>query len=473
MKNYITTKTYNTLNLTVLPILLIYSLSITLTPIVSGITNAKFNSLSLAQKNNFQLLAGKAEGKNTTTAINTATYISNGQILARQIDNSNLQSYITDAKGSVLKLNDSNGLNTQNYSYAAYGDVINIATPQKVQQRNALINNDNTIIPNSLQYNGERFDNNTKLQYLRARFYNPETKRFVTQDTYSLLNRFGYVNGNPVTYSDPAGHDVWSDIGNGISNAWNSVSNGISSAWNSSDGAKAGLGIAGGLLGLGLIGLTGLAGYGICRKIKSFRKPPPIEGKGVINTEENMPVVSLNENNSTASITSGNSTSSSSENLVKTIATLEAQTKKELTKHIADLTVDDVTKNIIDSEVIHSKETKKKIEEIPNELFYPDDKLCDKFMFEKDGVRLKYIRTFLKRKNSLSDKITTYMRAITGSTKIYAILVYNANQLTEMMEKNSALTKEAQASIKGLREYTESCEFLEIAYQQIVTLNLL
>ena len=69
---------------------------------------------------------------------------------------------------------------------------------------------------NPFQYNGERFDNNTALQYLRARFYNPEIKRFVNQDSYSLLNRFAYVDANPVMITDPTGHNAF----NPFSAAW-------------------------------------------------------------------------------------------------------------------------------------------------------------------------------------------------------------------------------------------------------------
>ena len=50
------------------------------------------------------------------------------------------------------------------------------------------------------------------LYYMRQRYYNPEIKRFINQDilTGSLsdsqsLNRYSYVQGNPVSYTDPFG----------------------------------------------------------------------------------------------------------------------------------------------------------------------------------------------------------------------------------------------------------------------------
>jgi len=75
-------------------------------------------------------------------------------------------------------------------------------------------------IPNQFMYNGERFDNNTNLQYLRARFYSPEVKRFVNQDTYEFLNRFSYVDNNPISKTDPSGHvAIHEVIGNWFNNA--------------------------------------------------------------------------------------------------------------------------------------------------------------------------------------------------------------------------------------------------------------
>jgi len=265
-------------------VLLIYLLSITLIPIANCIINTRVNVYvsTAEQYNTFKALATKINNAAFNT-INTATYINNGQMLLRQIDNTNLQSYIFDAKGSVLKLNNSNGSNAQNYSYDAYGKFINVAVLQKVQQCRALISNDNLNIPNSFQYNGERYDNNTALQYLRARFYNPESKRFVNQDTYDLLNRFGYVDSNPVMGTDPTGHDVAT---NWIKDAWKSVINGVSNIWNSGTGEKVGL-IASG------ISIAALVVGGKYAYSHFFKKPiKNILGKGATIIESatlNMP----------------------------------------------------------------------------------------------------------------------------------------------------------------------------------------
>ena len=184
---------------------LIYLLSITLIPIVNSIINTKSNAyVNIAKQYSALLNKGLVAKINSAAfnTINTTTYINNGQMLARQIDDNNLQNYVNDAKDSALKLNSADKSQNQTYSYDAYNKPIT----------NTIKSDSALNVVNSFQYNGERFDNNTALQYLRARFYNPETKRFLNQDSYDLLNRFGYVNGNPVMNSDPTGNNVFSDF---------------------------------------------------------------------------------------------------------------------------------------------------------------------------------------------------------------------------------------------------------------------
>uniref|UniRef100_UPI00366D0C9F RHS repeat-associated core domain-containing protein n=1 Tax=Anoxybacteroides rupiense TaxID=311460 RepID=UPI00366D0C9F len=56
----------------------------------------------------------------------------------------------------------------------------------------------------------------TKLYYLQARYYDPETARFLSRDPYPgdldnpiTQNGYTYANNNPVIYVDPDGELPW------------------------------------------------------------------------------------------------------------------------------------------------------------------------------------------------------------------------------------------------------------------------
>ena len=54
-------------------------------------------------------------------------------------------------------------------------------------------------------YGSGYYDPESNLQYMGARYYSAETQRFMAQDSYNLLNRYNYANGNPVMNYDPDG----------------------------------------------------------------------------------------------------------------------------------------------------------------------------------------------------------------------------------------------------------------------------
>jgi RHS repeat-associated protein len=71
---------------------------------------------------------------------------------------------------------------------------------------------------NPFRYCGEYFDKETGTIYLRARYYNPEIGRFISEDSYPgeandplSLNLYTYVGNNPINLFDPTGHWAQSD----------------------------------------------------------------------------------------------------------------------------------------------------------------------------------------------------------------------------------------------------------------------
>jgi RHS repeat-associated protein len=67
---------------------------------------------------------------------------------------------------------------------------------------------------NGKAYINERFDPETGLQYLHARYDDPSLGRFLTPDTWDPIlagvdiNRYAYAGNDPINASDPAGHQV-------------------------------------------------------------------------------------------------------------------------------------------------------------------------------------------------------------------------------------------------------------------------
>ena len=100
--------------------------------------------------------------------------------------------------GNVRQLTNSAGAVTDEYEYDAYG---NSFTKQGTT-------------PNNYLYRGEQFDADLGLYYLRARYYNPATGRFMSRDPEdgktkipATLHKYLYASGDPVNAADPAGRE--------------------------------------------------------------------------------------------------------------------------------------------------------------------------------------------------------------------------------------------------------------------------
>jgi len=118
--------------------------------------------------------------------------------------------YLYDGRGNTTELTDNRGVARDRYRYDPYGAPIPKAT----------IGPNPWYTDNPYRYNGEDYDINSGLQYLRARYYEPNTGRFLSRDSYLgdiadplTQNRYIYALNNPIKYSDPSGHRVIMDDG--------------------------------------------------------------------------------------------------------------------------------------------------------------------------------------------------------------------------------------------------------------------
>jgi RHS repeat-associated protein len=125
----------------------------------------------------------------------THTYLyGNGRIA--QYGETGPEFFLTDGLGSVRQLADSAGDITLSKNYQPYGEVA--------------FNAGNGT--SSYGFTGEMTDP-TGLIYLRARLYFPEISRFLSKDPWLgnhvrplSLNRWAYVESNPVNFIDPTGY---------------------------------------------------------------------------------------------------------------------------------------------------------------------------------------------------------------------------------------------------------------------------
>jgi RHS repeat-associated protein len=106
--------------------------------------------------------------------------------------------YGYDGGGNVRQLTSSAGAVTDTYEYDAFGNKIN--------------STGNT--PNNYLYRGEQYDPDLGLYYLRARYYNPNSGRFLSRDPEEgnkfypkALHKYLYASGDPVNAFDPTGKD--------------------------------------------------------------------------------------------------------------------------------------------------------------------------------------------------------------------------------------------------------------------------
>ena len=139
----------------------------------------------------YEKTAGKAETAGTTT-----TYLYGQGLISEQTGDLYLYHHYNHL-GSTMLLTDGEGNVVETYTYGVYGE---------------LLSGDESLT--RFLYNGRcgvSTDDNG-LYYMRQRYYNPEIKRFVNQDILAgslgnsqSLNRYSYVQGNPVSYTDPFG----------------------------------------------------------------------------------------------------------------------------------------------------------------------------------------------------------------------------------------------------------------------------
>ncbi|MBL1259190.1 MAG: RHS repeat-associated core domain-containing protein [Thiotrichaceae bacterium] len=105
-----------------------------------------------------------------------------------------------DQVNSVVALSDHNGVTAQKRAYTPFG--LDLSSSGEST--------------NSLAYTGREQDNESGLYYYRARYYDPEVGRFISEDPLGFeagINFYSYVGNNPLRFNDPMGLDTQVSIG--------------------------------------------------------------------------------------------------------------------------------------------------------------------------------------------------------------------------------------------------------------------
>ena len=111
--------------------------------------------------------------------------------------------YLKDLANTVLALANSSGSIVESYVYDAYGNV-------------TIRNGSGTVIPvsaygNRFLFQGREYDYTTQLYHFRARWYDTETGRWLSNDPIGIsggLNLYAFCGNDPVNFVDPMGEKI-------------------------------------------------------------------------------------------------------------------------------------------------------------------------------------------------------------------------------------------------------------------------
>ena len=139
------------------------------------------------------LYINKYYEKNTSTGIETTSYYLGDKLIATRAGDT--LTYIhQDSLGSTSTVSSSTGALVSSIRYYPFGGT-----------RSGSVDTDK-------KFTGQRLDG-TGLYYYNARYYDPAIGRFVSPDSVGqklsapqTLNRYSYVQNNPLKYTDPTGH---------------------------------------------------------------------------------------------------------------------------------------------------------------------------------------------------------------------------------------------------------------------------
>ena len=161
--------------------------------VASGLSNTVATIL-------YHYYAGQGQLLNSVQDDNFSGYLLANGMALRSYQHANtpqVQTYIRNRHSSVITTISNKTTKTQQYnSYGALNGTSSLAKKQEVYG----------ISTNPLRYSNYPFDVLADIYYLKARYYTPIYRSFLSRDSYNLANRYYYGNANPIIGSDLNGH---------------------------------------------------------------------------------------------------------------------------------------------------------------------------------------------------------------------------------------------------------------------------
>lgn len=138
----------------------------------------------------------EADGNNNVTRY----YLHGDGLLATVTPTDDVYCYHYDAIGSTVAITDVSENVVNSYAYTPFGIILNEVV----------------TFPQPFKYVGQLgvMSEDNGLYYMRARYYDPEVGRFISEDPLGFdggdVNLYVYGGNNPVLYSDPSGEFIFS-----------------------------------------------------------------------------------------------------------------------------------------------------------------------------------------------------------------------------------------------------------------------
>ena len=129
----------------------------------------------------------------------------NGSVLARYAETQNIDEPLAELRSGTTSYYEADGLGSVTSLSSGAGAIANTYTYDSFGKLTASTGS----ITNRFQYTAREFDSESGLYYYRARYYDPNIGRFVTEDPMRYrggsADFYSYVSNSPIRYTDPQG----------------------------------------------------------------------------------------------------------------------------------------------------------------------------------------------------------------------------------------------------------------------------